>query len=87
MPIYEYRCPTCGKLAEQFNCMDNHKNGPICCGEVMRQKLGSYYVHGDFQPYVDHNMADKPVVVKSKQHRKQLMKEHNVTESVGKGWV
>ena len=87
MPIYEYACKKCGKREEKINTISCHASGPICCDETMRQVYGSYYVHSDFKPYVDHNMGEKPVVVKSKQHRKQLMKKHNVTESIGKGWV
>lgn len=87
MPVYEYVCKTCGKKAEKFNRVADHKNGPICCDVVMRQILSVPFIHGDFQPYVDHNLTEKPIVVKSKQHRKALMKEHNVTEKIGKGWI
>lgn len=87
MPTYEYKCPHCSKIEEKFNCMDNHSDGPVCCGETMRQHYGSYHVVPDLKPYVDENIGDKPVLVKSKQHREQLMKENNVTELYGKGWV
>lgn len=87
MPIYLYRCKTCSNTAEKFNRIDDHKNGPECCGETMNQIIAPQFVHGDFEPYVDHNLAPEPTVVKSKQHRRDLMKQYNVTEKVGKGWV
>ena len=87
MPLYSYKCKQCGKIKDKHNRIDDHKNGPECCGEIMRQVLGLNFVHGDFQPYVDHNLGPQPVVVKSKQHRRQLMKQHNVDEKIGKGWV
>lgn len=87
MPTYSYKCKTCGKQQDKFNRIADHKNGPECCGAIMVQILTTAYVHGDFEPYVDHNIGPDPVVVKSKQHRRQLMKQNNVDEKVGKGWV
>lgn len=87
MPLYEYQCKTCGKKAEKYNRIADHKKGPDCCGVMMKQILSKAHVHGDFEPYVDENLTDHPVVVKSKQHRKELMRKYNVTENIGKGWI
>ncbi len=87
MPIYEYKCPECGQIHEKFNKMANHKNGPNCCGKPTKQYYGSYYVVGDFEPYLDENLGPKPVYVKSKQHRKELMKQNGLDEKFGKGWI
>jgi hypothetical protein len=37
-------------------------------------------VQPDLEPYVDDQMGHEPVYVKSKQHRKQLMKERGLVE-------
>jgi putative FmdB family regulatory protein len=87
MPIYEYKCKKCGSTKDKFNRMVDHKKGPRCCGKVMGQHYGNYYVVGDIQPYLEENIGDKPVVVKSKKHREQLMKENGVYEKVGKNWI
>lgn len=86
MPVYAYKCAQCGRQEDKFNKMADHKNGPECCGKVMRQHFESIKVIPDFEPYVDYNISDKPVLVKSKQHRKELMKRNGVSEAYGKGW-
>lgn len=87
MPVYEYQCEKCGKRQDKINRIEDHKNGPECCGAVMRQHFGSYHVIGDIQPYVDENIGDRPIVVKSRKHREKLMKQFGSYEKVGKGWV
>lgn len=89
MPLYQYKCPECGAIEDKFNCIDNHKNGPICCGKPMHQWFGSINIISDFQPYIDEHISKdgKPVLVQSKQHRKKLMKENDVYEAYGKGWI
>ena len=59
---------------------------PLCCEKEMKQRLGNYYVIGDIEPYLDENIGQEPTWVKSKQHRKKLMKEFGVEEKYGKGW-
>lgn len=86
-PMYSYKCPKCQKTEDKFNKMADHKNGPECCGEIMRQHFTRQYVHGDFAPYWDENLGEKPVYVESKQHRKKLMKDLGLSEKYGKGWV
>lgn len=85
MPNYDFRCESCQKQEEVFMRIADYK-APECCGKKMNQVLGNYSVVKDVDPYLDENIADKPVWVKSKQHRKQLMKEHGVYEKFGKGW-
>ena len=52
----------------------------------MRKLISSYSVIGDLEPYLDANLSDRPVWVRSKRHREQLMRENGVTEKYGKGW-
>lgn len=59
---------------------------PDCCGQAMKHVLGNYSVIPDVEPYLDENIGNEPTWVKSKKHRRQLMKEHGVQEKFGKGW-
>lgn len=59
---------------------------PECCSQPMKQVIGNYHVVGDLEPYMDENLSDQPVYVRSKKHRRQLMKEAGVVEKFGKNW-
>lgn len=86
MPIYEYQCLKCLKVQDAYRKVAERENSPECCGQKTKKIISNYNVHPDFEPYIDHNLTDKPQWVKSKQHRKKLMQEHGVTEGYGKGW-
>lgn len=85
MPIYDLKC-SCGHIENDVLCGINEYKDCPKCKEQLRRVLGNYTVVRDLEPYVDENLCGKPVLVKSKQHRKQLMREHGVYEKVGKGW-
>lgn len=84
--IYECKCETCGRTEDIYRSVEERNNTPECCGKPMKRIITGYHVIGDLEPYLDENMTHEPQWVKSKQHRKQLMKEHGVTEKYGKGW-
>jgi hypothetical protein len=75
----------CGKEEEFCMRMTEYKR-PLCCEEEM-QRIFTHSVVPDLQPYLDENIGTTPEYVKSKQHRKELMKKHGVYEKFGKGWV
>lgn len=84
MPIYEYRCQDCNEITDAFRSVSNRDDAPECsCGGETKKIISSYRVHSDFAPYYDENLES---YVKSKQHRKKVMKEKGVTEAYGKGW-
>lgn len=85
MPLYDLKCD-CGNEEKDAWCGINEYPPCIKCGQPLKRVLGQHRVVPDLEPYLDHNLSDKPVFVKSKQHRRQLMREHGVTEKVGKGW-
>ncbi len=89
MPAYDYECPACGEIAERILPIDLRLDSQMCqkCGQRMNKLVTTRYnVVGDLDPYLDENLAEEPVYVKSKQHRQALMQEHGVTEKYGKGW-
>lgn len=83
MPLYTYEC-SCGKSADEFRSVAERNNAPLCCGKPMQKQLGGHRVVPDVVPYFDDNLES---YVKSKQHRKQLMREQGVYEKYGKGWM
>ena len=85
MPIYSYRCNACQEVTEAFRSVSNRHDTPDCeCGSDTRKIISPYSVHPDFEPYYDDNLETG---IKSKQHRKQVMREKGVSEAYGKGWI
>lgn len=84
MPTYDFRCEACEKQEEVFMRLADYKV-PDCCGQRMKQII-SCGIIGDLEPYVDEHMTYEPVLVKSKKHKRELMKEHEVSERFGKNW-
>ncbi len=90
--LYDVKCDKCGGIQEIVRTVaERDKDLPRCCGEDMHRIISRQNVHPDFEPYLDDNIAStqdnyQPVWVKSKKHRRQLMKEHGVVEAYGKGW-
>lgn len=85
--IYECKCDECGRLEDIVRSVDDRdKDLPYCCSKQMRRIISGYRVVSDLEPYLDENLGEKPVWVKSKKHRERLMKEAGVYEKFGKGW-
>ena len=84
MPIYEYRCDLCGEVTDAYRSVADRDQAPEClCGGKTQKIISRSRVHGDFAPYYDENLETH---IKSKQHRKKVMKEQGVSEMIGKGW-
>jgi hypothetical protein len=49
----------------------------------MKKVIGGHSVVPDVQPYYDDNLE---TYVRSRQHRRSLMKEQGVYEKFGRGW-
>ena len=84
MPLYEFTC-TCGHVEDEFRPMADRNLAKTCgaCGLTMERVITAYRAIGDVAPYYDENLESW---VKSKQHRKQVMREKGVSEHYGKGW-
>jgi putative FmdB family regulatory protein len=83
MPLYEYEC-ACGKHADEFRSVADRNNAPLCCGKPMQKVIGGHRVIGDVAPYYDDNLE---TYVKSKQHRREVMREQGVSEIYGRRWM
>ena len=81
MPLYEYQCEDCKEITEEFKKVAECLVCPTCkCGGNTAKIISKANVHPDFEPYLDENIGDEPTWIKSKQHRKQVMKENGVTD-------
>ena len=86
MPTYQYQCPTCQGLEEAFRSVAERNEAPMCsvCSVPTKKIISAYAVVPDLRPYWDDNLESG---IKSKQHRKEVMKERGVSEKYGKGWM
>ena len=81
MPMYDFKCLSCGECSEAFVRLSFLSRERHCesCGGVLRRKVGSRVtVSGDLKPWVEHNIDDKPMLIKSRRHLRQVCKEHEV---------
>jgi len=73
MPMYDFKCKVCGLVFErivnsnicEFEC-------PVCFDIAEKIFSGTKFI--PFKPYIETNLGDKPVEIKSK---KQLRQECN----------
>lgn len=85
MPLYTYLCPDCKQEMDEFRSIEKRNECPKCeCGGQTQKIISHYAAHGDLEPYYDDNLESH---VRSRQHRKELMKEKGVSEKYGKGWM
>ena len=87
MPLYDFKCQSCGQKHELYAKIEERNATCECGGNMDRLITSRYYAHSDLKPYLDEHIGDKPVWVQSRKHRRQLMREHGVYEAHGKGWL
>jgi hypothetical protein len=75
MPIYAYKCKTCGKEGDTFQPVSRYKEMPMCCGVMTSKVLTPLYVMEDVKPFVS------PIDNKEISSRKAL-REHNLKHDV-----
>lgn len=84
MPIYSYECPDCAAVKDEFRRIDERNDPVACeCGASMNKLIGGHRVIGDMEPYYDENLQTH---IKSRQHRRDVMREQGVSEAYGKNW-
>jgi len=85
MPMYDYECRKCGEVTEEFHRVWDEPVISICdCGGEVRRIIKAIQVLGDnhpvWEPYWDENLGEQPILVKSREHRRRLMKERGLEE-------
>ena len=84
MPIYEYRCDSCGKTIDAYRTVAERDNCPPCCGPV-RKLISRPMLNVDIQPYTtvaaDKETGKRQHISSRKQHREFLAR--NGYEEIG----
>lgn len=86
MPRYDYECSVCERLEEMIFSVAEKPDEIECvaCGGTMRSVISAVQVlggnHPVWEPYWDHNLDVEPIMVKSREHRRQLMKERGLED-------
>lgn len=83
--IYTYECNECGWQQDEFRKLETRNQCPRCdnCKSETHKIIANYAAIPDVEPYFDDNLQS---YIKSKQHRKEVMKEQGVAEKFGKRW-
>ena len=82
MPVYPYQCDHCGFSGDIYKSLDIIERPEYCpqCSASMTRLVRGNLTH-TFNPYMSDTLSpfpDKPILVESPSHRKQLEKERNV---------
>jgi len=81
MPRYDYHCPSCDKTEERFERMGDTLVECTCGnGLMVRQFSPPMAIHCDLEPYFDENLGAGGAWVKSKQHKRQLLKQEGLEQ-------
>jgi len=82
MPIYEFECDSCKVITEKIYSINKKPELIQCpnCLDVARSIIGSGADRKEWNSYVDDNLGDNPVLVESREHRKELMKKAGLTD-------
>ena len=89
-PMYEYECAAedCGHRETSFRHMAFRNAPATCsrCGGPMPRTIERPNVNPDYQPYLDENLVPSghtgpPQVVKSRSHRRELMRRLGLGEA------
>ena len=96
MPYYDLQCKNCGAIHENVFARIRDVESVLChrCFSSTRVLLSPFTAVCDIEAYMDENLASpddggKPVLVKSKQHKRQILKEKGLYEKPNKNvrWV
>ncbi len=80
MPLYDCNCPNCGKITDIWAKITEIEVLCPTCGAKTTRLISGPSVIPDMEPYVDYNMAQEGVPIKSRQHWKQEMKSRGLVE-------
>jgi putative FmdB family regulatory protein len=86
MPLYDYICPACGLKENIWAKMNEQLKLCPDCDNIMERTIcyNAANILCDIEPYMDQHMVSQaepdPVLVKSRQHKKQLLKERGLVQ-------
>lgn len=77
MPIYEYECKDCSFHMDKIYAINEKPDFiecPSCLG-IANSIISFTANRKEWNPYVDDNLGDNPVLVESREHRRELMEK------------
>ena len=80
LPIYEYECGRCSTRFDLVGSMSDYRPtvSSSCCG-VDSDRVFTPVNISVFNPYLEHNLGPKPVLIETAAQRDALCQEHGVT--------
>ena len=78
MPLYDYQCTKCGKAFEELAPIDARFDMISPCCNVISELQMSPVKDNTFKPFWHEDLTDKPILVTSRNHYKELCKKHGV---------
>jgi putative FmdB family regulatory protein len=78
MPIFDYECPQCDLISDVWAKMNEAVKECPRCGRDMKRLMSASNVICDIEPYLDGHMAQNPVPVFSRQHKKEELKKRGL---------
>jgi len=75
MPLYDYKCLECGKTFDSFRKVEERMT-VYCpeCGFTNCEQLLTTFNSKVFHDYIEHNIGENPIHIKSSQHLKDELK-------------
>lgn len=82
MPIYHYRCESCGHEEDAYaRVMDRHW-GPLCCNQGMQLKIVPAHVMPDIEEFT---IPGTDQVIRGRKQKREYMREHRLIEVGNEG--
>jgi putative FmdB family regulatory protein len=87
MPRYDFRCPSCGLTTERVLTLARYDDPQGCesCGGDMRRLISAPRVNPAWQEYLEENMGQDPVHIRSREHYKQELQKRGLHNQWGVG--
>lgn len=86
MPIYTYKCKTCGIEMDEYRKLEDRLGNTKCesCGCAAEFTIAPLPKPTDhLYPYVDDNISAKPIEIRSRKHYLQELKQRGLQERTG----
>ena len=88
MPLYDFNCDNCGQTFERYAKMDEKVVDCEACGDGMAfRKITARYSVIKEPDFVTDNISGEPERIDSKKKLRRLLRENDVTEKYGNGWI
>jgi putative FmdB family regulatory protein len=84
MPIYEAKCPICGKEEDYFRKVADYQDTPECCGQKMEKQLSCPNLSPDIANWDTYVSPTTGRMISSKAQRRRDMAESGCRDWEGR---